>query len=71
MQPTNQQLLQWINHPETADYFGKAFKLKAAVLTALVTGSSLADVARRHGVTRQAASKEARRAKALFAATNS
>lgn len=59
-------LLRWLTDRRTAEYFGDTFKLRADVLAAVITGGNLAEVARQHGVTRAAASKSARRAKALF-----
>jgi hypothetical protein len=59
-------LTAWLVHPATVKYFGNSWKLKASVLAAVITGSSLADVANEHGVSAEAAYKYARRAKALF-----
>jgi hypothetical protein len=55
-----------LTDPRTAQYFGEAWKLKAGVLAAVITGGNLAGVALEHGVTAEAAYKYARRAKALF-----
>jgi hypothetical protein len=59
-------LVRWLTDARTAEYFGDTFKLRADVLAAVITGGNLAAVARQHGVTRAAASKSARRAKAIF-----
>ena len=59
-------LAKWLLDPRTQEYFGDTFKLRADCLAAVITGDNLAAVARRHGVTRAAASKSARRAQKLF-----
>ena len=63
----NDNLKQWLTDPRTAEYFGKTFKLRADVLAAVIAGGNLAEIARQHGVSRAAASKQARRATAIFA----
>ena len=62
----NSHLAAWLAHPATAEYFGESFTLKADVLACLIRRGNLSAVARTHGLTRAAASKQARRAKALF-----
>lgn len=59
-------LSEWLTDPRAAKYFEESFALKLSVLSALINGDCLAEVARQHGVTRAAASKQARRAKAVF-----
>jgi hypothetical protein len=59
-------LTAWLTDPRSAEYFGDTFKLRAAVLAALITGGNLAEVGRQHGVTRAAASKQGRRAKSIY-----
>jgi hypothetical protein len=59
-------LARWLTDPRTAEYFGESFALKAAVLACQIQGGNLSDVARAHGVTRAATSKQGRRAKVLF-----
>ena len=59
-------LTAWLLDPRTAQYFGSTFKLRADVLAAVITGTKLAAVARQHGVTRAAASKQARLARCIF-----
>ena len=59
-------LAAWLTDPRTEKYFGESFALKADVLVCFLQRGNLAEVARQHGVTRAAASKQARRAKALF-----
>ena len=60
-------LIAWLSDPRTAEFFGgHSFTLKADVLACLIQRGNLSDVARAHGLTRAAASKQARRAKALF-----
>ncbi|HUZ07477.1 MAG TPA: hypothetical protein VMV89_08305 [Candidatus Paceibacterota bacterium] len=62
----NDNLIQWLTDPRTAAYFGDTFKLRADVLAAIITGGNLAAVARQHGVTRAATSKQGRRVRAIF-----
>ena len=59
-------LARWLTDARTAEYFSKAWKLKADTLAAVITGSNLVDVANEHGVSAEAVYKYARRAKALF-----
>ncbi len=59
-------LAEWLSDPRTKKYFGDSFMLKAGVLACLIQRGNLAAVARQHGVTRAAASKQARRARAIF-----
>jgi hypothetical protein len=61
-----ENIIAWLTDQRTAEYFGNSWKLKAGVLAAVITKSNLAEVARQHGLTRAAASKQARRAKAIF-----
>ena len=62
----NTNLARWLTDARTAEFFGQSFTLKADVLACLIRRGNLSDVARAHGLTRAAASKQARRAKALF-----
>lgn len=67
-------LTSWLSGPEAANFFGRTFTLRLAVLSAVVTGApSLAEVARAHGISRAAASKQGRKARAMLLAlaTNS
>jgi hypothetical protein len=60
-------LAAWLTDPRSADYFGHGFTLKVDVLAALIRGDeTLTSVAARHGVTKEAACKQARRARATF-----
>jgi len=59
-------LIRWLSDPRGQKYFGHTFTLRADVLVAVITGGNLAAVARQHGVTRAAASKQARLAKSIF-----
>jgi hypothetical protein len=65
MRNTN-HILEWLNDPRTAEYFGSTFKLRADVLAAVITNGNMAAVARQHGVTRAAAAKNSSRAKRIF-----
>lgn len=62
----NGYLAAWFFHDRADEFFGESFGLKMDVLACLIQRGNLAEVARRHGVTRAAASKQARRARALF-----
>jgi len=59
-------LAAWLTDPRTAEYFGESWAFKADILEAVINGQKLAPVARQHGVTRSAASKQAGRARAIF-----
>ena len=63
---TGDNLAAWLTDPKAAEYFGETFKLRADVLAAVISGGNLAAVARQHGVSRAAATKQARRAKVIF-----
>lgn len=63
----NQNLIKWLTGDKAADYFGKSFSIRADVLAQMLTGSgSLADIARRHGVSRQAVQKHAKQAHRIY-----
>ena len=59
-------LLHWLSDPRGQKFFGHAFKLRADVLAAIITGAPLSGVAREHQVTPEACYKYARRARALY-----
>ena len=59
-------LLEWLLDPRTAEYFGPTYRLRADVLAAYIQGGNLSVVARAHGVTRAAATKNGRRAQRIF-----
>ena len=59
-------LIRWLSDPRGKKFFGHAFRLRADVLVACLTGTPLAGVAREHKVTPEAAYKYARRARALY-----
>ena len=63
---TQNYILEWLNDPRTAEYFGPTYRLRADVLAAVITGGNLAEVARQHNVTRAAAAKNSKRAKRIF-----
>ncbi len=65
-QAAESNLAGWLTDARTAEFFGSSFTLKADVLACVLQGGNLAAVARGHGVTRAAASKQARRAKSIF-----
>lgn len=62
----NTNLARWLTDARAAEFFGDSFALKADVLACLIQRGNLAAVARQHGVTRAATSKQARRAKSIF-----
>lgn len=63
----NSNLARWLTDARTAEYFGgDTFRLRADVLAAVIIGGNLAAVARQHGVSKQAAWKQAQRARAAF-----
>jgi len=61
-------LIRWLADEKSAAYFGKSFSIRADVLAHLIagTGGSLADIARRHGVSRQSAHRHFRQALAIY-----
>jgi len=59
-------ILEWMLDSRAQEYFGPTFRLRADVLAAIITGGNLAEIARQHGVTRGAASKNSSRAKRIF-----
>jgi hypothetical protein len=63
----NANLTAWLSDPRGQQYFGRTFTVRAAVLAHILTGTgTLADVAREHKISRQAAHKHYRRAIALY-----
>ena len=66
MRKPNNNLVQWLTNPLASAYFGRAFALKADVLAGVITGANLAEIAKRHGVTRQAATMQAIRARKML-----
>jgi hypothetical protein len=65
--PVPNYLLDWLSSEAALRYFGKSYAIRVDVLAALLTGGNLAAVARKHGVTRAATSKQHCRARAIFA----
>jgi hypothetical protein len=64
---TNQDALTaWLNDSRSQKYFSEGFPLKLAVMACLINNGNLSDVARSHGVSRQAVSKQACRARKIF-----
>jgi transcriptional regulator of acetoin/glycerol metabolism len=63
----NNHLAEWLADKRGEAYFGRTFAVRASVLAHLLTGEgSLADVAREHGVSRQAIHKHYRRAVKVY-----
>jgi len=60
-------LVNWLSDDRATLYFGGSFGLRADVLAHVLTGQgTLADIARRRGVTRQAAHRHAVRAREVY-----
>ena len=59
-------LSAWLRDSRTRAYFGGTFQLRADVLGALLVGGNLSEIARRHGVSKQAAHRHAVDAKRFF-----
>lgn len=58
--PKAENLVAWLCDPRADACFGRTFVIRFAVLTAIITGAErLAEVARRHGVTKQSVSRHA------------
>jgi hypothetical protein len=62
----NTNLARWLTDARTAEFFGPSFAFRADVLACVIEGGNLSAIARQHGLTRAAASKQARRAKSIF-----
>ncbi len=63
----NDNLIQWLSDPKSAEYFGRSFAIRADVLAHLITGAgSLAEIGRTHGVSRQAVQKHAAKSRAIY-----
>lgn len=69
-EPNN--ITAWLTSPKAARYFGRGFLIRADVLAHLISGrGTLADIAKVHGVSRQAVHKHARKARVIFDLTTS
>lgn len=66
--PTSEgHLVEWINHPGFVVYLGRSSAFKLEVLATIASKSgTLASVARRYSVTRQAAHQQAKKARIAF-----
>ena len=63
----NDNLAKWLTDSKSAVYFGRSFTLRAAVLAYLITGDgTLAEIGRKHGVSRQAVHRHAVKARAIY-----
>ena len=65
-QNQNAGIEAWVMHPGATTYFSKSFAFKLDILACMLTGGVLADVARKHGLTRGAASKPKRLAEKAY-----
>jgi len=65
-------LISWLSDNRAKAYFGKSFALKADVLALALTGKgTLAEIARRRGVSRQAAHRQAVLARQVYGPSTS
>ena len=63
----NANLARWITDERAEKFFGRPFKIKAAILVHMITGEgSLADIARQNGISRQAVHEHARHAREIY-----
>jgi hypothetical protein len=64
---TSDNLAHWLTDARMAEFMGRGFQLKFDVLEHLQTGKgTLAEIARKHGVSKQAAQQQAARAVRIF-----
>jgi hypothetical protein len=59
-------LAQWLGDPRLLEYLGPIPQHRLAVLAAVITGGNISEVARQCGISRQAASLHAIRAREIF-----
>ena len=66
----NDYLVRWLSDDRARAYFGPHFAVKVDVLLHVLngTGGSLADIAREHGISRQAVRKHRQRAWRIYVA---
>jgi len=63
----NANLARWITDERAEQFFGRPFKIKAAILVHMITGDgSLSEIAREHGISRQAVHEHARHAREIY-----
>jgi hypothetical protein len=64
---TENNLAEWLTDSKAAAYFGRTFAVRADVLAHFITGTgTLADIGRKHGVSRQAVQKHAKKAQRIY-----
>ena len=59
-------LQKWLCDPRALEYFGPTFQLRAGVLAAVLSGGNVAEAGRKFGRSKQAAQKQASRARRIF-----
>lgn len=59
-------LAEWLSDPRADVYFGRTFRLRFEMLVALLSGETAASVGRRCNVSKQAASVQSKRARAIY-----
>jgi hypothetical protein len=61
----------WLSAPASEKFFGRGFVIKLAVLVHLMTGNgSLAEIAKKNGVSRQAVHEHAVKAREIYFGTS-
>lgn len=67
MKNPNSDLVKFLRSPEADKYFGPTFLIRADVLAHHLTGAgTLAAIASKHGVSKAAMTRHARRAREIF-----
>jgi transposase-like protein len=67
MKRQNDNLIQWLADEKSTAYFGGSFSIRADVLASVITGQgNLAEIGRKHGVSRQAVHRHAVKARAIY-----
>ena len=67
MKAQNSNLVNWLTDAKSSAYFGRSFQVKADVLAQIIGGvGTLADIGRKHGISKQAVWKHARKARAIY-----
>jgi hypothetical protein len=67
MKKTNGNLIEWLTDSRSAEYFGRAFAIRADVLVRLINGTgSLAEIGGKDKVSRQAIHKHFKKARTIY-----
>lgn len=68
----DKHLITWLSDERGEKFFGRAFKIKASILAHLITGEgSLSEIARQHGISRQAVHEHAQRGRKIYFSASS